>query len=67
MAFSRKIIFLPTLLKNNFRPYALCFCFALPKLFGGKKKNNKNSGRLTLLFKSLINLKLFKHFFKQNT
>lgn len=29
----------------------------------GKKVN---SDRLTLLFKSLINLKYFKHFFKQN-
>lgn len=46
-----------------------CFCFALPELCleEKKKKQKTNSGRLTLLFKSLINLKFFKHFLKQNT
>lgn len=63
MAFSRKTIFLPSLSESILDHVPFTSALHYLELCLEEKMN---SDRLALLFKSLINLKYFKNFFKQN-
>lgn len=63
MAFSRKIMFLPSLSKIPLDHVPFISALHYLELCLEEKMN---SDRLTLLFKNLINLKYFRHFLKQN-